>query len=115
MTGMSSMLLRQKDNYGTIENGSSYIGGVVARIEGTTKIINCENNVNINSDSSYIGGIVGQAINGEFIIANCKNNGNIISSGQSCGGIAGDVGNQIEVQTTIKEKLTNLLEAKVNE
>ena len=59
---------------GKINGVNPYIGGIAGLLQNNSKIIDCHNEGNVESDAQT-GGIVGYINGGEII--NCSNSGNI--------------------------------------
>lgn len=87
---------------GTSDDSTSFVGGIVGQISGTSSIINCINSGEVavvNSTSyAHIGGIVA-TINGttsQVTISNCVNSANVTVVQPCmdcyCGGIVGSMG-----------------------
>lgn len=74
---------------GSIKTSGSYTGAIAGEVINST-VINCKNEMTIESEKAYTGGLIGNALD-ESKIEYCTNSGTVKSSAQYLGGIVGNV------------------------
>lgn len=81
-----------------VKNTSAYTtsitGGIVARVKGGSKVLNCTNNGSIENtgNSNFAGGIAGVSDSTSTnLFINCKNNGSVITSSTDISSSAGGI------------------------
>lgn len=80
--GCSSNLIINSGN-----DGSSYVGGLVGRMENCRAAF-CINNSTINAPSTSVGGLIGSIINSN--VEDCYNYGKVTATGSEVGGLIGN-------------------------
>lgn len=67
-------------------NGGQYVGGIAARLDGTTTVDRCVNHAAVSTNNkTCAGGITGYANKATVTISNCYNTGTVTASGQAAG------------------------------
>lgn len=66
--------------------GGQYVGGIAARLDGTTTVDRCVNRADVaTNNKAYAGGITSYANKATVTISNCYNTGSVTASGQAAG------------------------------
>ena len=85
-TGKQIVSCLSNVNINSGNDGSSYVGGLVGRMENC-KITFCINRSTINAPSTTVGGVVGYLVNSDMEY--CYNYGSVTATGSEVGGLIG--------------------------